>query len=96
MDPSDRLLTGVESAPSGEIEENLLLKPKPSGVKCDIVNECQMFLKAEDGGGDTHLNIKELPKQDINGMFLFTHSLVYINFCLHLFKQMINLCQIPI
>ncbi|CAG4941861.1 unnamed protein product [Parnassius apollo] len=29
----------------------------PSGVKCDIVNECQMFLKAEDGGGDAKLNV---------------------------------------
>ncbi|XP_059052373.1 traB domain-containing protein-like [Achroia grisella] len=37
-------------------EDPLLLKTKTPGLKCDIVNECQMFLKAEDGSGDSDLN----------------------------------------
>ncbi|XP_045493624.1 traB domain-containing protein-like isoform X2 [Colias croceus] len=37
-------------------KEHLLINQasKAAGVKCDIVNECQMFLKAEEGGGDAH------------------------------------------
>ncbi|XP_047506939.1 traB domain-containing protein-like isoform X1 [Pieris napi] len=37
-------------------ERDLLINQtqKGVGVKCDIVNECQMFLKAEEGGGDAH------------------------------------------
>ncbi|XP_026751064.1 traB domain-containing protein-like [Galleria mellonella] len=37
-------------------EDPLLMKSKSPGLKCDILNECQMFLKAEDGSGDTHIN----------------------------------------
>ncbi|XP_068630324.1 traB domain-containing protein-like isoform X2 [Battus philenor] len=40
-------------------KEQLLMGQKPPGVKCDIVNECQMFLKAEDGGGDGHYTITD-------------------------------------
>lgn len=46
---------------------------KPPGVKCDIVNECQMFLKAEDGGGDAHLKITDSISTKIDGKF--THSI---------------------
>ncbi|XP_022120217.2 traB domain-containing protein [Pieris rapae] len=37
-------------------ERDLLINQTQKGVrvKCDIVNECQMFLKAEEGGGDAH------------------------------------------
>ncbi|CAH2075395.1 unnamed protein product, partial [Iphiclides podalirius] len=38
-------------------KEQLLMAQKPPGVKCDILNECQMFLKAEDGGGDATYQI---------------------------------------
>ncbi|CAK1581261.1 unnamed protein product [Parnassius mnemosyne] len=39
--------------------EKLLMTQNPSGVKCDIVNKCQMFLKAEDGGADAKLNVSD-------------------------------------
>ncbi|XP_023951439.2 traB domain-containing protein [Bicyclus anynana] len=39
--------------------EQLLIGPSKPNVKCDIVNECQMFLKAEDGGGDAHTNMNQ-------------------------------------
>lgn len=43
-----------------EIErEQLLAHQTKPAVPCDIVNECQMFLKAEEGGGDAHVNMKE-------------------------------------
>ncbi|XP_053602701.1 traB domain-containing protein isoform X2 [Plodia interpunctella] len=51
MEATDRLL-GKESLDS----DKLAGKVRTSGVKCDIVNECQMCIKAEDGGGDVHLN----------------------------------------
>ncbi|XP_047527080.1 traB domain-containing protein-like isoform X1 [Vanessa atalanta] len=39
--------------PNAEREQLLINNPsKPPAVKCDIVNECQMFLRAEEGGGD--------------------------------------------
>lgn len=59
MDSTNRLLKGAEVVPNLGAEEKLLEKPKPSGVKCDIVNECQMFINAEDGGGDTRLHLNE-------------------------------------
>ncbi|XP_075970720.1 traB domain-containing protein-like [Anticarsia gemmatalis] len=59
MDVADRLLTNSNDrlVTHGDLEEDkLTLTGKPSGVKCDIVNECKVFIKAEDGGGDAHLN----------------------------------------
>lgn len=51
---------------SGAEREQLLVnKPlKPSLVNCDILNECQMFLKAEDGGGDAHKNMSQSTTND--------------------------------
>ncbi|KPJ09746.1 TraB domain-containing protein [Papilio machaon] len=49
-------------------KEQLLMNQKPPGVKCDIVNECQMFLKAEDGGGDgARLKITDSISPKIDG-----------------------------
>ncbi|XP_013178245.1 PREDICTED: traB domain-containing protein-like [Papilio xuthus] len=48
-------------------KEQLLMNQKPPGVKCDIVNECQMFLKAEDGGGDAHLKMTDSISTKIDG-----------------------------
>ncbi|XP_072940262.1 traB domain-containing protein-like isoform X2 [Epargyreus clarus] len=60
MDASESLLKQDPMIQRGDIEqEQLFLKPAPSGVRCDIVNECQMFLKAEDGGGDAHANVAD-------------------------------------
>lgn len=61
MDPTDSLLK-QETTKVG-LEEHDLLKTKPAGVKLDIVNECQMFIKAEDGGGDAHLYLDENPDE---------------------------------
>lgn len=54
MDAADSLMNRV--MPRVEVEEDaLLLRPKPA-VNCNVVNECEAFIKAEDGGGDTHHN----------------------------------------
>ncbi|XP_049866538.1 traB domain-containing protein-like isoform X2 [Pectinophora gossypiella] len=52
MDAADSLLNRVSPGRELEVDQEFL-KPKPPG-KCDIVNECQTFLKAEDGSGDAH------------------------------------------
>ncbi|KAJ8731945.1 hypothetical protein PYW08_014675 [Mythimna loreyi] len=53
MDAADRLLNNERLVTQGNLEEDqLFVKPQASGVKCDIVNECKVFIKAEDGGGD--------------------------------------------
>ncbi|XP_061710088.1 traB domain-containing protein-like isoform X1 [Cydia pomonella] len=58
MDAADTLLSDSVAGKQGLEEEELLLKPNPKpNVKCDLVNECKVFIRAEDGGGDTHLNI---------------------------------------
>ncbi|XP_050342884.1 traB domain-containing protein-like isoform X1 [Nymphalis io] len=45
---------------NAEREQLLVNNPsKPPAVKCDIVNECQMFLKAEEGGGDAPTNMNQ-------------------------------------
>lgn len=57
MDAADRLLSNDRAVAHQDLDEDkLLLNAKPSGVKCDIVNECKVFLKAEDGGGDAQLS----------------------------------------
>lgn len=67
MDPTDCLLK-EETLPSKVgLEEHDLLKPKPPGVKLDIVNECQMFIKAEDGGGDAYLNLNDQSEKEKHG-----------------------------
>lgn len=59
MDPAtDSLLEQQKISPKLTSEEHNL-KPKVPGVKLDILNECQMFLKAEDGGGDAQMNMNE-------------------------------------
>ncbi|CAK1553761.1 unnamed protein product [Leptosia nina] len=44
----------IKMESDGEREHLLVNQTPKAGVKCDIVNECQMFLKAEEGGGDAH------------------------------------------
>lgn len=56
MDPVDRLLNSDKLVMGDSGEDRLLGNTKPPGVKCDIVNECKVFLKAEEGGGDADLN----------------------------------------
>ncbi|CAH2230520.1 jg18622 [Pararge aegeria aegeria] len=55
----------------GEREQLLIGSSKPN-VQCDIVNECQMFLKAEDGGGDAHksMNQKIAPEKSGRSNFI--------------------------
>lgn len=54
----DSLTNNDTSSLNSNLEkEQLLMTQRPPGVKCDIVNECQMFLKAEDGGGDANFQI---------------------------------------
>lgn len=57
MDAAENLLKHEKVA----LDEDLT-KPNVSGVKCDIVNECQMFIKAEDGGGDGWMDNTALDK----------------------------------
>lgn len=56
MEATDRLL-GKESV--NLEDERLAMRSKAPGVKCDIVNECQMFIKAEDGSGDAHVSVSD-------------------------------------
>lgn len=71
MDASESLLKQDTVIQRGDLEqEQLFLKPAPSGVRCDIVNECQMFLKAEDGGGDAHTSVPEEANAGTSGMLL--------------------------
>lgn len=53
MDSSNSLLNRVEYGEQLS-EEQLFGEQKPT-PKCDLINECQAFLKAEDGGGDAQL-----------------------------------------
>lgn len=56
-----------------EREQLLVNKPsKPSLVNCDILNECQMFLKAEDGGGDAHKNMSQSTTNDSGKVYLYS------------------------
>ncbi|KAJ8732833.1 hypothetical protein PYW07_015432 [Mythimna separata] len=57
MDAADRLLNNERLVTHSNLEEDqLFVKPQASGAKCDIVNECKVFIKAEDGGGDAPVN----------------------------------------
>ncbi|XP_073951569.1 traB domain-containing protein-like [Choristoneura fumiferana] len=58
MDAADALLSNKGVATKQDLgEQDLLLKSKPKpDVTCNIVNECQMFMRAEDGGGDGQHN----------------------------------------
>ncbi|KAL0840256.1 hypothetical protein ABMA28_015541 [Loxostege sticticalis] len=56
MDPADHLIKHEKISLE---EDPILRQPNVSGVKCDIVNECQMFLRAEDGGGDAQMSLSE-------------------------------------
>ncbi|KAJ2939679.1 hypothetical protein O0L34_g14398 [Tuta absoluta] len=49
MDTAHSILRAV---PGSKSEEDQLLKKSKPFAKCDIVNECQTFIKAEDGSGD--------------------------------------------
>ncbi|KAI5645311.1 traB family domain-containing protein [Phthorimaea operculella] len=49
MDTADSMLRAV---PGSKSEEDQPLKRSKPSAKCDIVNECQTFIKAEDGSGD--------------------------------------------
>lgn len=53
--------------------EHLLINhsPKGVGVKCDIVNECQMFLKGEEGGGDAHTIMNDNPTSEMDKSIFF-------------------------
>ncbi|VVC93484.1 traB domain-containing protein-like isoform X1 [Leptidea sinapis] len=45
---------------NGERDQLMNSTLKPGNVKCDLVNECQMFLRAEEGGGDaSRMNTKK-------------------------------------
>lgn len=45
---------------NAEREQLLVNNPsKQPTVKCDIVNECQLFIRAEEGGGDAHTNMNQ-------------------------------------
>lgn len=45
---------------NAEREQLLVNNPsKQPPVKCDIVNECQLFIRAEEGGGDAHTNMNQ-------------------------------------
>ncbi|CAH0728839.1 unnamed protein product, partial [Brenthis ino] len=58
-----------------EREQLLINNPsKSSSVKCDIVNECQMFLNAEDGGGDAHTNMNRSATNDTGKSNFFTST----------------------
>ncbi|XP_034824519.1 traB domain-containing protein isoform X1 [Maniola hyperantus] len=48
-------------------KEQLLIGPSKPNVRCDIVNECQMFLKSEEGGGDAHTNMNQNIAPQISG-----------------------------
>lgn len=57
MDAADRLLNNERLVTHGNLEEDqLFVKPQAGGVKCDIVNECKVFIKAEDGTGEAAVN----------------------------------------
>lgn len=58
MDAADRLLQNDEHKPRDNSDGIIFAPPKPS-VKRDITNECQLFIKAEDGGGDASIKINE-------------------------------------
>ncbi|CAB3243060.1 unnamed protein product [Arctia plantaginis] len=64
MDAADRLLHNDRLVTRELEDDQLLLTAKTSGVKCDIINECKVFLKAEDGGGDAQLNTTATMIQD--------------------------------
>lgn len=64
MDPADHLIKHEKISLE---EDPILRQPNVSGVKCDIVNECQMFLRAEDGGGDAHMSLSENMLRDKDG-----------------------------
>ncbi|KAG6446367.1 hypothetical protein O3G_MSEX004441 [Manduca sexta] len=63
MDAADVILKNDKIKPSVDLEEDpLLLRPHTSTV--NIINECQMFIKAEDGGGDAHMNLTDNMPQE--------------------------------
>ncbi|CAH0627028.1 unnamed protein product [Chrysodeixis includens] len=73
MEAADRLLNNDKPVNHSNIEEDqLFLKNKPPAVKCDLVNECKVFIKAEDGSGDAQLNITNamMPEKSDNPDFV--------------------------
>lgn len=71
MDSADHLLqSGTKSSGKDLDEEKLLLKPNTTRTKCDIVNECQIFIKAEDGSGDAQMKSTNNLKQGENGKII--------------------------
>lgn len=78
MDAADALLSNKGVAAKQDLgEQDLLLKSKPKpDVTCDIVNECQMFMRAEDGGGDGQHNTSANmhPGTSAAGYFFFIQS----------------------
>ncbi|XP_047020011.1 traB domain-containing protein-like [Helicoverpa zea] len=57
MDAADRLLNNERLVTRSDLEEDqLFVKPQSSGVNVDIVNECKVFIKAEDGSGDAQVS----------------------------------------
>lgn len=70
MEAADRLLNNDKPVNHNNLEEDqLFLKQKPPGVKCDIVNECKVFIKAEDGSGDAKLNITNAMMPEKSGNY---------------------------
>lgn len=67
MDAADRLLNN-ERLGAHNLEEDQLLKKSQPGVKSDLVNECKVFIKAEDGSGDGQVNTfaAMIPKQSVS------------------------------
>ncbi|KAF9407806.1 hypothetical protein HW555_012303 [Spodoptera exigua] len=67
MDAADRLLNNERLGAQNLEEDQLLRKPQP-GVKSDLVNECKVFIKAEDGSGDAQVNTfaAMIPKQSVS------------------------------
>ncbi|CAB3238161.1 unnamed protein product [Arctia plantaginis] len=64
-------------------DDQLLSNAKTSGVKCDIIiNECKVFLEAEDGGGDVQFNTTATmiqDNQDNNNIRYFSNTWYTLN-----------------
>lgn len=72
MDAADHLLN--DRLVNHNLEEDQLL---PSGVKCDLVNECKIFIKAEDGSGDAHVNATNIMMPEQSGNVTFHQKYIH-------------------
>lgn len=70
MDKAPDILRGVQISPNVNFDEESLLPSSKPPASSNIINECQMFIKSEDGGGD-------FTKKTVGTSFEFADGILY-------------------